>query len=217
MILLAIAISGPCAEVGVLLPDGEFAAHPAGEGMRRGRDIGVAVRDLLATRALVTQQLEAVAVDIGPGSFTGVRVGVTFATPLAWAIKCRVAPVISLEALAAAAQAPGPVLVLRDAGRGRLYAAGYGARRAGRPQLLAPARMEAQQVRMLLPTAVRVAEDPRWLAAAAGTGEVAQVGARVVADVGRRVLDASPGIEAHQLVPAYLQASTPEQRLRGEA
>ena len=81
----------------------------------------------------------AVAVDIGPGSFTGVRVGVATAKGLAFALGIPVVSVSSLEVLAEAAPADRDVLALRDAGRGTYYVARYGpADRRRASLLLAP-------------------------------------------------------------------------------
>jgi tRNA threonylcarbamoyladenosine biosynthesis protein TsaB len=71
-----------------------------------------------------------VAVSVGPGSFTGVRVGVSAARGLALALGIPVVGVSSLEALAASARDDHPghdILVLLEAGRGGIYAARYDA------------------------------------------------------------------------------------------
>lgn len=72
--------------------------------------------------------LDAVAVSVGPGSFTGLRVGVSAARGLALALKVPAIGVTTLEALAAEAQDAFPrrfVLAALDAGRGEIHAALY--------------------------------------------------------------------------------------------
>lgn len=75
------------------------------------------------------RELGGIAVGIGPGSYTGVRIAVTTAKTLAWALKLPVAAVSSLEAQAAAgleAAAPqgrGWIVPLVDARRGQAYTA----------------------------------------------------------------------------------------------
>jgi len=83
------------------------------------------VKDMLAETGLRKEDLEAVAVTRGPGSFTGVRIGVATAKGLAWGLGCRLAAVTSLEGMAAAlldehpaAEFAVPVL---DARRGEVF------------------------------------------------------------------------------------------------
>lgn len=113
--------------------------------MEAGRELGREVLDLgkghaehlmaviesaLDAAGLSYTDLGMIAVCVGPGSFTGVRVGVSAARGLALALNVPAVGVSSLEALAAQARADRPgaeTLVLLDAGRGGIYAAGYGA------------------------------------------------------------------------------------------
>jgi tRNA threonylcarbamoyladenosine biosynthesis protein TsaB len=73
-------------------------------------------------------QVERLAVGIGPGSFTGLRIGIATARALGQAQDLPLAPVSSLRALGrglAAAANGGPVMPLIDARRGELFAALY--------------------------------------------------------------------------------------------
>jgi tRNA threonylcarbamoyladenosine biosynthesis protein TsaB len=82
------------------------------------------------------EEVNAIAVGVGPGTFTGLRIGVATARALAQALAVPLHPVSSLEALAAGAAAganaaPGtPVLPLIDAKRGQVFASLH---RAGEP------------------------------------------------------------------------------------
>lgn len=70
--------------------------------------------------------VEAVAVAIGPGSFTGLRIGLAAAKGIALAAGAKIAGVSSLESLALNARGfEGTVVSLIDARRGELYAAAY--------------------------------------------------------------------------------------------
>ena len=81
-------------------------------------------------------ELEAISVGVGPGTFTGLRIGVATARALAQALGVPLHPVSSLEALAAglaanaAPPAGTPLLPLIDARRGQVFASMY---RAGEP------------------------------------------------------------------------------------
>lgn len=91
----------------------------------------MAVVDATLTRAgVVLTDVDAFAVCIGPGSFTGIRVGVAAARGFAVATGRPAIGVSSLEALAAEARemAPGrPVLALLDARKDEVYAQPFGA------------------------------------------------------------------------------------------
>ena len=86
----------------------------------RGADavLSVGLQDLLSPN------LSAIAVSVGPGAFTGLRVGVATGLGLAVARGIRVIPVSSLDARAAMVDAP-QVLALLDGRKGRAYAALY--------------------------------------------------------------------------------------------
>jgi tRNA threonylcarbamoyladenosine biosynthesis protein TsaB len=69
------------------------------------------------------ESVDGIAVGIGPGSFTGLRIGIATAQSLRQALGIGVAPVGTLEALARGAAADGrPVLALLDARRGEVFA-----------------------------------------------------------------------------------------------
>jgi tRNA threonylcarbamoyladenosine biosynthesis protein TsaB len=70
-------------------------------------------------------ELEAIAVGVGPGTFTGLRIGVATARGLALAHGVELRPVSSLAALAGGIGGDDPILPLIDAKRGELFAALY--------------------------------------------------------------------------------------------
>ena len=95
-------------------------------GRRHAQTLVAEVDAMLRRAGLSSQQLNVVAVSIGPGSFTGLRVGVVFAKTLAYAIGCRLATVDTFRAIAAASPANvSEVFVVSDAQRGDLFVGRY--------------------------------------------------------------------------------------------
>src|SRR5262249_21684056 len=78
---------------------------------------------LLDRHQLTPRQLEGLVAVTGPGSFTGLRVGLTAVKGLAEVLKIPIATVTSLELLLSASGAQGRVMAVLDAGRGEVYAA----------------------------------------------------------------------------------------------
>lgn len=93
------------------------------EPMTKGHSERLAgfARDAMAEAGLAFGAIDRMGVTVGPGSFTGLRVGLAFAQGLGAALDRPVVGVSSLDALAASAGA-GPVAALIDARRGQVYA-----------------------------------------------------------------------------------------------
>ncbi len=88
----------------------------------------VAVNDLLRESNITVQQLKAVAVSAGPGSYTGLRVGMSAAKGLCYALRIPLLTVNTLQQMAASAlpQAPEALLCpLIDARRMEVFTAIY--------------------------------------------------------------------------------------------
>jgi len=80
---------------------------------------------LLAKHGFHKEEIGAFAVASGPGSFTGLRVGLAAVKALAEVLNKPVAAVSRLEALASASKSQGNVMAALDAGRGEVYAGQY--------------------------------------------------------------------------------------------
>lgn len=95
-------------------------------GKVHGDRILLLIRQLLGDCGVALEDVGACAVVTGPGSFTGLRVGVATAKGLALALGCPLIPLSSLEVLAAACPfARPPVCALIDARKGQVYTATY--------------------------------------------------------------------------------------------
>lgn len=95
-------------------------------GRRHARTLVAELKSLLERCGKVPSDVEAVAVSIGPGSFTGLRVGVVCAKTFAYATGCRIVAVDTLQAIAA--NSPPDVTIVDaviDAFRGELFLGRY--------------------------------------------------------------------------------------------
>jgi len=79
------------------------------------------INELFQESALEVGQLDAVAVGQGPGSFTGLRIGIGVAQGIAYGADCPMIGVSSLDALALQAATDGRVLATIDARMGEIY------------------------------------------------------------------------------------------------
>jgi tRNA threonylcarbamoyladenosine biosynthesis protein TsaB len=133
MILLAIDTSGK---------DGSIALARAPEDARNSSALAILdqvpieggtfsaqlvpqIAELLSRHSLSKKDIGAFAVASGPGSFTGLRVGLAAIKALAEILGTPIAPVSRLEALAYAPGVRGTVIAALDAGRGEVYAGIY--------------------------------------------------------------------------------------------
>ncbi len=82
------------------------------------------IQSVLATADLTLEEVESMAVTVGPGSFTGVRLGILTARTLAQTQNLPIVPLQTLEVLALNGS-PGVVVTANDARRGELYSAIY--------------------------------------------------------------------------------------------
>jgi tRNA threonylcarbamoyladenosine biosynthesis protein TsaB len=125
-VLLGIATA--TSEVGVALagPDGPIASLQVRQGRRHGELLAPAIETLTRMAGIGMQQIGRVAVDIGPGLFTGLRVGVATAKALAAALEIPIVGCSSLELLAYPHHRQDRLLAaVVDAKRGEVFWALY--------------------------------------------------------------------------------------------
>ncbi len=103
--------------------------------------------EILAEADLGFLAIDRIGVTIGPGSFTGLRVGLAFAKGVSLALDRPCVGVGTLEALAASVAEDAPMAAVIDAGRGRVYLQLFERRRpVGAPDILALAEASARLV-----------------------------------------------------------------------
>jgi tRNA threonylcarbamoyladenosine biosynthesis protein TsaB len=128
-VILGLDTATPATVVAVLPAAGEPVElrHQPGPGERPGHAaqlLPLARRALEAVGATFAD-VRRIGVGVGPGTFTGLRIGVATARALAQATGAEVTGISTLEALAAEAGDDRAVLAVLDARRGEAYAAAY--------------------------------------------------------------------------------------------
>jgi len=191
MIVLGLDTATPSSAAALLLADGSTTearddprpgAHPG----HATRLLGLA-RELLDDAGIGWSEIERIAVGAGPGTFTGLRVGIATARGLAQSLAIELVSVSSLQALAQGAlRDPDPggkaetaeaILSVVDARRGEVFAAAYTSDGRGTPgELLAPVAVAPELLTRLLSEAQeKLDAHVGWLAV--GDGAVRYRGA----------------------------------------
>lgn len=183
---------------------------------------------LLALCGTPLDEVDAFAASVGPGSFTGIRVGIATLKGLAFGGERPVAPVSTLAALACAGGLPGDrVAAIVDARRGEVYAGLYELT-GGAPSLLVAESLYAvADLAARLPPACLLVGDGASLHAEVWDAALGS-GARILAQafvrprafqvgrLGHALLLAGGGVRAETLVPRYLRRAEAEARRIGE-
>lgn len=114
------SVSAAVAEDGVIL-----AAAYQNNGLTHSRTLMPLVDSMLCNASLTLDDIDLIAVAHGPGSFTGLRIGLATVKGLAFVNNTPCAGVSTLEALALPQQGEGTVLCALDARRGEVYWAAF--------------------------------------------------------------------------------------------
>ncbi len=221
--LLVLETSGRAGHVAVALGREVRARRRLDEARRHARDLAPAVAELLAEQGWRPRDLNGVIVSRGPGSYTGLRVGVMSAKALAYATGCAL---LGVETFAAVAlRAPGEMTrvdVLADAQQDKVYVQPFAwtgrgwsprAELAVRPFAEWLAEREAgawvtgpglSKWQARLPTEVPRVEASLWEPAVEG-----------LLELGLARYEAGERDDWRELEPAYLRASSAEEQWKG--
>ena len=198
MPILALEFSSERRSV-ALARDGVLLAE-AGETGGRDTQAFALIEKVLLAGNTVREEIEVIAVGLGPGSYTGIRAAIAVAQGWQLARGTKLIGVSSVDALAAAAQAAaifGRVNVAVDAQRGELYLATW--------QLSAERREEISPLRIVPAAAVTALQSAGEICVGPAAGTVLWPRAALLAALagGRRDF-----VAGEQLAPIYLRETS---------
>lgn len=221
MIVLGVDTSGMAGSI-ALMRDGHLLAERqlAQAGRRHARTLVAELANLFAECGVRTDQCEAIAVSVGPGSFTGLRVGVVCAKTFAYATGCKLTPVDTFEAVAAGVTSGvNQVAVIDLAQRGDLFVGEY--------QRVGEQWQRAGEITIQPTDFYAAALKPELKVVGPGLGRLRGTtfpetvclstefdipAARHVASIGTRQLAAGLTIDCWSLEPFYLRRSAAEEK-----
>lgn len=124
--VLILETSGRVGDVALAAAGSVVAARQLEEARRHARDLAAATAELLRERGWRAGDLSAILVSLGPGSFTGLRVGLASAKALAYAVGCPLLGVPTFQAVVRQSAADSRyVAVVADALQGMAYVEVY--------------------------------------------------------------------------------------------
>lgn len=174
--LLLIETSGRVGQVALAEGESLLAARQLDEARRQARDLAPAVAELLAGAGWKPRDVSAVVVSRGPGSYTGLRVGIMSAKAFAYAAGCALLAIDTFAAVALQApEGASPLDVIADAQQAKVYVQRFGRGGAASPLTIRPAPEWLAQSpapwvsgpglrlhRGRLPAGVRAVEEALW-------------------------------------------------------
>jgi len=220
---LILETSGRVGQVAVACGDVLLGVRRLEEARRHARDLVPATRDLLAQAGFNDRELDAVIVSRGPGSYTGLRVGIMSAKALAYATGCAVVAIDTFAAIAHQAPADVHVLdVIADAQQDRVYVQRFRREGAGfQPQTALAVRPLAEWLAALTSDVwisgpgVRE-EDERFRNLSLVDATVREPGPRSLLELGLARLARGEKDDLWKLEPLYLRPSAAEEQWKGK-
>lgn len=221
MLILALESSAKAASVALMQDEKIIAQYSQCSGLTHSRTLLPMVEDMLKNSETKISDVDLIAVAHGPGSFTGIRIGVSTVKGLAWASDKKCVGVSTLEAMAWHGVAAGGLICpVMDARRSQVYNALFEIDENGRAQRLTEDRAIALEA---LAEELKAMGREAWLV---GDGAkisydyltAAGVPCRMAPaslcyqsgwGVGMAAIDKTPGT-ADDLLPVYLRLSQAE-------
>ena len=126
MLTLALDTATRVCTVGLVQDGHVLAEYDISVGLTHSEGLMPQMDQMFARTGIKKENTDRIAVSIGPGSFTGLRIGLAAAEAMAYAWQCGICGVNTLEAMAYNIPVEGVVLVpVLDAKKGNFYAAFY--------------------------------------------------------------------------------------------
>ena len=126
MLTLALDTATRVCTVGLVQDGHVLAEYDISVGLTHSEGLMPQLDQMFARTGIKKENTDRIAVSIGPGSFTGLRIGLAAAVAMAYAWQCGICGVNTLEAMAYNIPVEGVVLVpVLDAQKGNFYAAFY--------------------------------------------------------------------------------------------
>jgi tRNA threonylcarbamoyladenosine biosynthesis protein TsaB len=211
--VLILETSGRAGQVALASGETILAEERLAEARRRASDLASTVDRLLKQRNWRARELTAAVVGLGPGSYTGLRVGLASAKALAYAAGCRFFGVETFAAIAV--QAPPDALaisVIADALKGKLFHRDY-RRNNGLLTPTTPLRIvTADDWRTSLAKGAFVSGPAAAMFGASNSGEPRPVDMLAVA----RTCPWAVNTDVWRAEPLYLRGSSAEEKAAGK-
>lgn len=227
MKILAVDTATKTCSTAIVCDDAVLAETVLDRGETHTRVLMKIIHDMLLDAGIRMTDIDGFAVTIGPGSFTGLRIGLATVKGLAFAAGKPIAGISTLDALAAPfGDATGHVCAMIDARRGEVYTALY---RCGSSRLIpdgpAWAASPDQAIANISGPALFVGDGvlvykDRIIAELGENARFAEPGhhvirASAVGKLGMELIIAGETVDAFTLVPVYLRRSEAEKNISG--
>lgn len=221
MLILALESSAKAASVALMEDENLIAQYSQCSGLTHSRTLLPMLEDMLKNTEKKIADVDLIAVAHGPGSFTGIRIGVSTVKGLAWAAQKSCVGVSTLEAMAwHGVSAGGLICPVMDARRSQVYNALFEIDDNARPKRLTEDRAIslselAQELRadgrepLLVGDGAKLTYDYLTQAGLACRIAPANLVYQSAWGVGMAALDKAPG-NADDLLPVYLRLSQAE-------
>lgn len=121
MKILAIDTTSKICSVALLEDDKIIDEINLDSGLTHSENLMPLVKDILEKNQIELKEINLIGVDVGPGSFTGIRIGVASVKAMAEVWNIPVASVTSLETLARNVETTNPIVSLIDARNNQVY------------------------------------------------------------------------------------------------